>query len=138
MIAGAAARAGRAAALPFSLFSIALIPVPVSSAATAAEAAAEAAKAVAPARARAGATAGRDAPCLADDNLIALFQAGKNLSKLAVAQTGCHQHRDQFAVLQLDHDSATALGAGGGRRCRRASDERSEVSAGQFAVFQRG
>src|SRR5579884_3069297 len=82
MIAGAAARAGRAAALPFSLFSIALIPVPVSSAATAAEAAAEAAKAVAPARARAGATAGRDAPCLADDNLIALFQAGKNLSKL--------------------------------------------------------
>src|SRR5579885_2563461 len=131
MIAGAAARAGRAAALPFSLFSIALIPVPVSSAATAAAetAATEAAKAVA--RARASATAGRDAPCLADDNLIALFQAGKDLGKLAVAQTGCHQHRDQFAVLQLDHDSATALGAGGGRRCRRAGDERSEVRAGQ-------
>src|SRR5579884_3075122 len=133
----AAACADRPGALPFSLLSIALIPVP--GAATTAEAAtAEAAKAVARAGAGTRATAGCDAPCLADDDLIALFQAGENLGILAVAQAGCYQHRNQFAVLQFDHDSATALSAGGGRRCGRAGEERSQIRARQFAVFQRG
>src|SRR5579883_1013470 len=118
----AAARADWLGTLPFSLLSIALIPVP--GAATAAEAAtAEAAKAVARAGAGTCATAGCDTACLADDDLIALFQAGENLGILAVAQAGCHQHRYQFAVFQFDHDTATALSAGGGRNWRRACGE---------------